>query len=34
MQALQNAVVFETGDNRLQLIDDAGVMLADLVSED
>jgi heat shock protein HslJ len=34
MQALQNAVVFETGDERLQLIDDAGVMLADLVKED
>ena len=34
MQALQNAVVFETGDDRLQLIDDAGVLLADLVSED
>ena len=34
MQALQNAVVFETGDGRLQLIDDAGVLLADLVSED
>jgi len=34
MQALQNAVVFETGDDRLQLIDDAGVMLADLVSAD
>ena len=34
MQALQNAVVFETGNDRLQLVDDAGVMLADLVSED
>ena len=34
MRALQNAVVFETGDDRLQLIDDAGVMLADLVSDD
>ncbi len=34
MQALQSAVVFETGDDRLQLVDDAGVMLADLVSED
>ena len=34
MQALQNAVVFETGNDRLQLIDNAGVMLADLVKED
>ena len=34
MQALQNAVVFETGNDRLQLVDGAGVMLADLVSED
>jgi heat shock protein HslJ len=34
MQALRSAVVFETGDDRLQLIDDAGVLLADLVSED
>ncbi len=34
MQALQNAVLFEAGDDRLQLIDDAGVLLADLVSDD
>jgi len=34
MQALQNAVVFETGNDRLQLVDNAGVMLADLVKED
>jgi heat shock protein HslJ len=34
MQALQNAVVFETGSDRLQLVDNAGVMLADLVKED
>ena len=34
MQALQNAVVFETGNDRLQLIDNANVMIADLVKED
>lgn len=34
MQALQNTVHFETGDDRLQLVDDAGVMLAELVPVD
>jgi len=34
MQALQNTVHFELGDNRLQLTNDAGVMIAELVSAD
>jgi hypothetical protein len=34
MQALQNAVHFELGDDRLLLTNDADVMLAELVSAD
>ena len=34
MQALQNAVHFELGNDRLLLANDAGVMLAELVSAD